>query len=252
MTNPSNPKSAGDDRNLVPVDEQSAVAFEDKLHVFWRKNGGVVLGLCVAILAGILAKGAWEMYQRKQQAEVGQAYAAATTPEELKAFAAANAGSELAGIAYLRIADEAYAAGNASEAVSGYDQALKALEDGPLVARAQVGQALAKAQAGQAAEAVEQLKKLADDAAQLDAVRAEAAYHVASLAAQNGNVAEAQKYIAQVTQANADPQTNPWSMRAMMLQMNLLAAPAAQSPTPSETAPKAEDSASAPIRLPGK
>src|SRR5471032_1018138 len=44
---PSSPKPAGDDRNLVAVDENYvAMSFEDKLQIFWKKNGTGVLALC--------------------------------------------------------------------------------------------------------------------------------------------------------------------------------------------------------------
>ena len=245
MTTPSNPKPAGDDRNLVPVDEQSAAAFEDRLHAFWRRNGGVVLGVCAAIFLGILAKGGWEMYQRGKQQEIAQAYAAANTPEQLKAFASANGDSELAGVAYLRIADEAYAAGRAAEAVTGYDKALEVLKAGPLAARAQIGRALAKVLAGRAADATSDLKKITEDPSQLEMVRSEAAYHLASLAAESGDVAEAQKYLAQVTQGG-DPRTNPWAMRAMTLQMSLPATSTPSAPT------QEASSGAAPITVPGR
>jgi hypothetical protein len=52
---PSAPKPAGDDRKLVSVDENYiAPSFEDKLHLFWEKNGKVVLALCVVVLLGIV------------------------------------------------------------------------------------------------------------------------------------------------------------------------------------------------------
>lgn len=254
MTTPSNPQPAGDDRNLVPVDETSAVAFEDKLHVFWRKNGGIVLGVCVAILLGILGKGAWEYFQKQKDVEIAQAYAAANTTEQLKAFAAAHGGHSLAGIAQLRIADEAYAAGKFADAIGGYEKALEVLKEGPLATRAQMGRALAKAQTGKAPEATNELKQLADDAKQLDATRAEAAYHLASIAAEAGNVADAQKYVTQVSQLSADPRGNPWVSRAMALQMNL-PRPTEGSPAPEAppAAPKSDEAGSAaPIKLPGK
>lgn len=255
MTTPSNPKSGGDDRNLVPVDETAAVAFEDRLHIFWEKNGKIVVWVCVAILLGILGKGVWEWQQKNRQAEIGQEYAAAKTPEELKAFAAAHAGHELAGIAQLRIADEAYAAGKASEAVAGYEQAAGVLQQGPLAARAQIGRALAKVQLGKTTEAMAELKRLADDSAQLESVRAEAAYHVASVAAASGDVIEAQKYLTRISQSNADPRSNPWAMRAMTLQMNLPRAPVNAPPMPASdgaSAPQDDAPAGASITLPSK
>lgn len=253
MSTPSNPQPSGDDRNLVPVDEQNAVAFEDKLHLFWRKNGGLVLGVCAAILIGILAKGGWEWYQHKRNAEIGRTYAAASTPEQLKAFAAANAGHELAGIAHLRAADEAYDDGKAADAVASYERALEILEDGPLAARAKIGRALAKVQSGKAAEGTSELKTLADDTGQLDAVRSEAAYHLASLAAEAGNAVEAQTYIDHVTRISADPRANPWVARAMALRSTLpVGSELAPAPGAADSVQPEESASTTPIRVPGQ
>ena len=225
---PSAPKPAGDDRKLVSVDETYiAPSFEDSLNLFWKKNGTAVLVLCGVVLVGICAKGGWDYLQGQKELEVEQAYAAATTSDQLKSFAAAHADHSLAGIAQLRLADEAYAAGKSAEAVAAYDKAVTALKTGPLAARAQLGRALSKAQAGKSAEATTELKQLASDAGQLKGVRAEAAYQLASLAAEALNAADVQKYSDQLMQL--DP-SGPWAQRAMMLRASLPPAPAAPAP----------------------
>ena len=215
---PSNPTPAGDDRNLVAADATPAVTFEDKVQLFWKRNRGAVLGLCVLVLLGLVAKEGWQYLQRKKDLDVRQAYAAATTPEQLKAFAVAHPEHPLGGIAQLRMADDAYKAGKAADAVAGYDKAIAALKEGPLVARAQIGRALAKVQSGKAAEGQAELKKIADDAGQLKAVRAEAAYHLTALAVETGDAAEAQKRVDQLTQIDI---ASPWTQRAMALRSTL-------------------------------
>jgi hypothetical protein len=220
---PSNPNPAGDDRKLVEVNETTAVTFEDKLHVFWKKNRNAVLILCGLVLAGILAKGAWDHLSRQKEVDVEKAYAAATTPEQLKAFAASHPDHALGGIAQLRIADEAYTAGKSADAMAAYEKAVSALKSGPLAARAQLGCALAKAQAGKTAEATNDLKQLANDTNQLKAIRAEAAYHLTSLAVEASNATDAQKYSEQLMQI--DP-TSPWTQRAIAIRATLPAAPA--------------------------
>ena len=63
---PSAPKSAGDDRNLVAVDEHYvALTFEDRLRIFWQKNGKSVIALVVIVLLAILAKGADPVERRR-------------------------------------------------------------------------------------------------------------------------------------------------------------------------------------------
>lgn len=242
---PSAPKPAGDDRKLVSVDENYiAPSFEDKLHLFWEKNGKAVLALCVVVLLGIAGKGAWEYLEGQKELDVQKAYAVAATSEQLKSFAAAHAEHALAGVAQLRIADEAYAAGKSADALAGYEKAAAVLKSGPLAARAQLGRALAKVQAGKATDAVTELKQIAGDAAQAKGIRAEAAYHLTGLAADAGNGADVTKYADQLMQI--DP-AGPWTQRAMMLRATV-PAPAAAVVAPA----KADAAAPAPVKLPGK
>ena len=243
---PSAPKSAGDDRNLVAVDANYiAPTLEDKLNLFWKNNGNAVLVLIGLVVLGIIGKGGWDYLQGQKELDVEKAYAAATTPEAQKAFAAAHADHSLAGITHLRLADEAYAAGKTADALAGYDKALATIKDGPLAARAQLGRALSKAQAGKTAEATTDLKQLANDANQFKGARTEAAYQLASLAAEANQADDVQKYSTLLMQI--DP-SSPWTQRALALRMSMPApmAPAAVTPA------KADAPASVQIKLPGK
>lgn len=246
---PSSPSPAGDDRNLVPVDATTAVTFEDKAQLFWKKNRALLIGVCVVVLLAILGKGGWEYLARQKELDVEKAYAAATTTEQLKTFSAAHADHSLGGIAQLRIADEAYEAGKAADAIAAYDKAAVTLKTGPLAARAKLGRALAKASAGKAPEASTELKQIADDAAQFKALRAEAAYHLTSLAVEAGNATEAQRLVDQLNQI--DPM-GTWAQRAIMLRSTLPATPA---PAPAAAAAPAADAKkdeSVKVKLPGK
>lgn len=238
---PSTPKTAGDDRNLVAVDATPAVSFEDQLQVFWKKNRTAVIALCGLIVVGIVAKGAWDYLARQKEVEVGNAYAAALTTEQLKSFVAAHGGHVLAGIAQMRIADEAYTDGKSADAIALYDKALVTLKDGPLAARAKLGRALARVQAGKGSEAAADLKQIADDTKQPKAVRSEAAYHLTGLAVEAGNAVDAQKHIDQLVQL--DPM-GPWTQRATALKAMIPAAPAA--------AKSAEAAPSVQLKIPAK
>jgi hypothetical protein len=216
-TPPSNSNPSGDDRNTA-AQAPVPLTFEEKLNQFWQRNSMVVLGLCAVVLVAILGKGIWEHVQRGKELDIEAAYAAATTPEQLKAFASSHAGHELAGVAELRAADEAYGAGKSIEAISGYDRAIAVLKDGPLASRARLGRALAKIQGGKASEGEAELKQIVADTTLFKTVRAEAAYHAASLAAEAGNADEVQKYVTQLNQI--DPGSR-WLGRAMALQAGL-------------------------------
>jgi hypothetical protein len=254
-TPPSQSNPAGDDRNLVPVNETTAVTFEDKAHLFWKKNSAAVYGFIVVVLLAIAGYFGWEYLQQKKDADVKADYAAATTPEQKKAFAAAHVGHPLEGIAYLTIADDAYKAGKSADAAANYDKAISVMKKGPLVARAQLGRALSKAQAGKSAEAVTELKQIADDKAQSKLVRAEAAYNLTSLAVEAGNATDAQKYVDQLVQIDAQ---SPWTQRAMALRasMNTPADKPATEEKSATPAPKADtksdESGALKVNIPGK
>ncbi|MBL9199044.1 MAG: tetratricopeptide repeat protein [Opitutaceae bacterium] len=241
---PSAPKPAGDDRNLVPADASPAPTLEDRLQSLWEKNRNAIIGACVLVLAVIVGKGIWERMERSKHEEIGKAYGAAATSDQLRTFSAAHASHPLGGIAHLRLADEAYAAGKFTDAIAGYDKAVVILADNPLGARARLGRATAKAQAGKAAEATTELKAIADDTKLPKAVRGEAAYHLTGLAVEAGNATEAQKFVDLLTQLDPDPR-NPWTGRAMMLRATLPAAPAPAAPAPAAGEKKADAAAPA-------
>lgn len=243
---PSQPTPAGDDRNLVAVDANYiAPSLEDKLQGFWKKNGTAVIVLCVLVLAGIVAKGGWDYMAEQKEADVQKDYAAATTPEKLKAFAAAHIGHSLGAVAQLRLADDAYAAGKAADAITGYEQVVATLKTGPLATRARLGAAMAKISAGKTTEGEAALKSLASDAAQAKGVRVEAAYQLASLAAEAGRADDVKKYSDQVAQI--DP-ASPWTQRAMGLRASLPVAPSAAVDAKKDSAAPA----GVQIKLPGK
>jgi hypothetical protein len=207
MTTPTDPTTA---ENTLPN-------FEAKLHDFWQKNRNAVFALCLLALLAVAAKGGWELFTAQREKSMAAEYVAATTSEKLHDFAHLHQGSTLAGAAHLRLADEEYAAGNYTDAIVDYTQASTALAGTPFAGRAQLGAAITKIQAGRAADGEAQLKQLADDLTLLKAVRAEAAYDLASAAADEGRADDAKKFAAQVQQIDPD---GPWAKRAIDLTAN--------------------------------
>jgi predicted negative regulator of RcsB-dependent stress response len=140
---PSDPQSAGDARDPVAAEQNPiALTFEDKLQLFWRRHRTLIIVLCVATALAIIGVGAWDSFEAKEEADLEQAYAAASTPESLKAFADAHPEHTLAGAACLRLADDAFAAGKAVDAQANYEKAAAILKNGPLAARAKLGLAV--------------------------------------------------------------------------------------------------------------
>ncbi len=193
-------------------------SFEEQLHKFWTNYSRPIYIVCVIVFAAIVAKGGYDMYLNSRENQIGADYAAASTSEKLKTFAAAHSGHQLAGVAKLRLADEAYLAGNYSQAALDYQASVDVLKTGPFASRARLGSAMAKLQAGQTAEGESQLKQLANDDKQLKVVRAEAAYQLASQAAAAGRSDEALKSLDQVMMVD---QGGTWAQRAMMLRSTL-------------------------------
>lgn len=201
--------------------------FEDHLREFWAKNSRLIYIVCTVILVVILARGAWDYYKQEQEQKVRTEFALASTPEKLKAFTADNPSHSLAAVAAMKLADDAYSAGNYTEAQVQYQKAIDILKDGPVAGRARLGLAISKLNGGQATEAEEKLKQLANDIGQLKTLRAEAAYHLATLAIEAGRTDDAVKH---AELASTVDQGGMWAQRAMMLRATL-PAPVATTPT---------------------
>lgn len=240
-TAPSSPTPAGDPHAPKSADANvaSLLSFEDRARIFWEKNSKAIYVFVGLIFAAILVNGIWEHLAEKRERDIAQAYAAATTPAQLKTFIAAHPDHVLAGVAHLRAGDEAYAGRRFAEAIVPYEQAIAVLPNGPLATRARLGLAMAKLQGGREAEGETALKTLAQNTNEIAAYRAEAAYHLTSLAASKNNPADVQTFSDLLMQI--DPASS-WTQRALQLRASL---PGIQ------TAPAAADAAPA-ITLPGR
>jgi hypothetical protein len=217
--------AAGDDRNLVRVDENYlAPTFEDRLRIFWEKNSRSVLAACALVLVVILGKGAYQFYEASRAKASAAAYAAATTDDQLKTFIADHAGDPLAGLAQLRLADKAYTAADYAAARDAYGKAAGILKKDTFGERARLGAALSAVQAGATAEGTAALKQIVDDISAHKLFRSEAAYHLAALSAAAGDSAEALRLIEQATAIDPEGQ---WADRASFLRSTLPAATAA-------------------------
>ena len=240
---PPNSKSAATPAAPHPVD-----SFAEKLHYFWQRNRSAFLTGCVLVLVGIFVRGGYEYYAKQREKGIEQEFASAGTPDKLKAFAADHAGHSLAGVAWLTLADNAFAAGNYAEAIANYDKAFSTLQDTPFVGRIKLGAAMARLLSGQTAEGESALNQIADDANQLKGLRVEAAYQLASNAAEAGKGEDVQKYTAKLMQIDG---TSAWAQRAMMLRANTPVAAATPPAAPAAT-PAAAPAGDISIKVPGK
>jgi predicted negative regulator of RcsB-dependent stress response len=207
--------------NLTPVTGSTAPVatsnshIDEKLHGFWEKNGKAIGVLCVIVALFYIGKAGYDYLADQREAGVQAEYAKAVTVDNFKAFIAAHPGHSLSGLANLQIADAIYGANQFAQAVTEYSAAAAALPAGPFASRAQLGLAMAKIQAGQATEGQALLRQLADDTKQYQAVRLEAMYQLASLAASAGKGDEVQRLAGQLMQLDSN---SPWAQRAFGLQ----------------------------------
>lgn len=230
--NQSSSSTAGDDRNLITIDENYlAPSFEDRVQMFWDKHGKTVMAVILIALLAILARWGFEQLAASRERAMAADYAAASDDASLKTFAEAHPQTALGGAAYLRLADSAYAANNFSGAISDYQKAAAALVGQPLGERARMGAALAQLQAGDAAAAKTSLEALANDTSYARTLRGEAGYHLAVLARDAGQFAEATRWTELVLSVDS---SGLWAQRALQLRSSLPAGAEELKPVTSE------------------
>jgi hypothetical protein len=200
-----------------PQDQAAPIqpGLEVTMQVFWEKNRSLILGLCVVALLAVIGREGWAYYAAGQERDVREAYArTADRPEQLASFAKAHEGHALAALAYLRIADQRYAANDYRQAQENYAKAAGGLKNPALLGRARLGGAMSQLNAGDKAGAEAALKAIGADAGLAKGVRAEATYYLAAQAHEAGNAAEVTRLAGEI--GKIDP-SGVWSQRATAL-----------------------------------
>ena len=184
----------GDDRNLVPATESDVEPlFEEKLLEFWQNNKGLVVFAIVAVVVGVGAIEVMKLLRVQEVEKMQQIYL--NSGDDLMAFADTFATEPLGGKTYLIEADKYYDAGAYELAADAYLKAAQALITGPVASRARIGAGMSNLKSGQRDEGITMLTLVLDDQEQFDALRAEAAYHLAEHALANGQTASAREYL---------------------------------------------------------
>lgn len=200
-----------------PKDQSAPIQpeFELTVQAFWEKNRRFLLVVCAVALVAVIGREVWASMAASREQDVRAAYTrAADRPEQLASFAKANEGHALAGLAFLRIADQRFAANDYRGAQENYTKAAAALQNAALLGRARVGAAMSQLNAGDKAAAEAALKAVGADTTLAKGVRAEATYHLASLAREAGNAAEVSRLVGEI--GKIDP-AGVWSQRATAL-----------------------------------
>lgn len=193
--------------------------FEANVHAFWARNRGSIYLLCGAILVVIVAREGWQYFSTMRENHLQQEYAQISDkPDKLVAFADANSGHPLAGVAYLQVADRKFEASDYKGATTYYDKAAGSLKNQALLGRAKLGSAFSQLSGGDTTGGESALKSVSENQALPKAIRAEAAYHLASLALEAGKPDDVKKLVEDISKIDLG---GPWSQRATMLLANL-------------------------------
>lgn len=212
-------QSPQDPNAPIPVAEPG---FEVHVHEYWEKNRGMILMVLTGVVVAIIGWQGWQLYAASREQGVRDDYAKiGEQTAKLSAFAEAHSGHSLAGVARLRLADEKYTAGDYQAAVSLYGKAAEGMQNEILLGRAKLGAAISQLKSGDQAGGEAALKALSADTAVNAGARAEAAYHLATIALDAGKTDEAKKFADEVSKIEA---TGPWAQRAAMLLASLPAA----------------------------
>jgi predicted negative regulator of RcsB-dependent stress response len=204
-----------DERNLVDAEESEEISIEDRIHMYWMENKGFISG-CITVLAlGIIAINGMRIYSSHAEAKIQGAYAEAVANDTLENFANDYSGKPLGGLAALEVADTAYGASEYEKAAEFYTLAGDALNNDLLVGRAQLGLAFALFYKGDREAGISQLKAIASDTSLSEAVRSEAAYHLAVDADVAGDSAAFESYANQVSSSTRSGQ---WQQRMQAYQ----------------------------------
>jgi hypothetical protein len=193
---------AGDDRNLVVVDEDFVNAdAEDRLWLFWERNQGVIVKATVGIVTGILAFLAYFFWNESRREALGAEFTACQDEAARRAFAGRHPGEALAVVALTDVADDLKKAGKFADAAKAYDEANrlaglagKAPAIAALGTRARLYAGLCRLEAGEAG-ADKAVAAVADDANAPETLRGFAMLTLANLAVAKGDSAEAAKWL---------------------------------------------------------
>lgn len=197
-----------------PSEQPAAIqpGFEEAAQAFWDKNRRLILLVCAAALLVVAGREGWAYYSAQQEQGVREEFARADDrPEKLAVFAKAHESHALASVAWVRIADQRYAAADYRQALENYNKAIAGLTNSALLGRARLGAAMSQLFSGDQTAGQVALKAIGADTSLSKSVRAEATYHLASLALEAGNQAETDRLVAEI--GKIDP-TGVWSQRA--------------------------------------
>lgn len=184
--------AAGDDRNLVAIDEAyKEASFEDRLNLFWEKYQGPLIAGGVLIILAIVGWLVMGFVADRMDQRIRNEFAAIETTEDRLHFAQHRSGHMLSGIAYLELGDEAFADEAFADAVEFYREAVNRVGEHHIRDRVQFSLAMSLIEDGNIEEGRAELENLRDRAGALSVFREESRLALAILKADEGQTDEA-------------------------------------------------------------
>ncbi len=190
---------------------------EDRFNDFWKKNGPTIFA-AIAVF-GLIIVG-YQVYGFMQERKADRIAAEFNTLQDASAkleFAERHGNTRLGGIAWLDLADDAFAAENFADAASRYETATRSLAGSPLSARARLGNAMSRLRLGEE-NAPMLLDQLARDPEVLVSIRAEAAYLLAVTHYSGENFRQARRALDLLATFEDAPM---WQQRGLRLESRL-------------------------------
>ncbi|WP_269525503.1 tetratricopeptide repeat protein [Coraliomargarita parva] len=209
-TLPDDQQDVVDERHLIDTEDSVDISLEDRLRLYWMENKGFISGCVTVIALLIIAFQGMRIYKEKAIANMQASFMSAKADDSLDSFAQKYANKELGGFAALMVADQAFEDKDYARATEYYDLAQSALEGSTLAGRAKIGSAFAIYQGGDTAAGLAALTAVADAPSLSEAIRAEAAYHLAVEADVAG---QTEIYDGYVQQINAFTSATGWQQR---------------------------------------
>ena len=197
---------------------EPTVFLDEKLRTTWERHGRTIYAVIALLAVAIIAKGTMDYLAGQKELAVQRDFAAAKTPDAFKQFAIDHQGHPLAALVELKTADESYLSWKFADATTGYTKAIADLPAGPFQERARLGLGMSLYRDGKTAEAEATLKVILNDDSQLKALRCEAGYDLADIAASAGRVDDVQKLAERLMQIEP---TSPFAERAFGLRSEI-------------------------------
>jgi len=173
----ANPRAVDERKSVILNKDLDNLEFEDKVWLWWRANKNFVVFTVIVAFAIIIGVQGMRWFETQQTLAVQNAYLSANDSDALLAFANDNASSPLAGVAALRLADEAYQANDFAKSAELYAKASESLTGNVLFSRARLGLAFSFLNSDKADEGKKILQEIVNDKTANKVFQAQAAYH---------------------------------------------------------------------------